>query len=294
MGRVDPHAGVPTPARGDDVGATVPVEVSRRHAVPATHGLPEAPLGTRIPQPPFVVQKQLERPPIGREDEIGPAIPVDVGEDGGRDQPDTAEQGRVGLVQDEAPALVAEQAGRLRRRIGARCNPPADEEIERAVPVHVGDRERADARDIPRDDRRHLAGAGSDRHHGRHRRGLRGSLRFVARLPHEQRRAARPVGQREHGGLVVARGASVEIDLREAAAIVAIVGQRAAPAGGDQQVLIAVAIHVVPRDPRTELAQGLGKQRLPGPVVERRFEVAMTELRGHVAEPGDGGGGGGR
>src|SRR2546422_1701549 len=134
MGRVDTYPRVAGPARGDDVGATVSVQISRRHAVPAAHAPPETPLGTGVTQPALVVQKQLERPPIGREDEIGPTVPVDVGEDGGRDQPDTAEQAGVSLVQDEAPALVAEQPGRLRGRVGARRNPPAAEEIERAVP----------------------------------------------------------------------------------------------------------------------------------------------------------------
>src|SRR5205809_610568 len=45
----------------------------------------------------------------------------------------------------------------------------------------------------------------------------------------------------------------------------------------DQQVLLAVAVDVVPRHPRSELAQRLGEERLTSPVVVRRLYMAVAE-----------------
>src|SRR2546430_14980911 len=45
---------------------------------------------------------------------------------------------------------------------------------------------------------------------------------------------------------------------------------------------ISVTVHVVPGDPRPELAQRLRQQRLAGPVVEGSLNVAGGELRRHV------------
>ena len=60
---------------------------------------------------------------------------------------------------------------------------------------------------------------------------------------------------------------------------VAVVRHRAAPSRGDQQVLGTVAVHVVPRDARPELAERLRQERLAGPVIERRLDVPVTKLR---------------
>ena len=77
----------------------------------------------------------------------------------------------------------------------------------------------------------------------------------------------------------------MEIDSGETPRVVPIVGQRAAPPRRDQQVLIAITVHVVPRDARTELAQSLREERLAGPVVVRSLDVPMAKLRRDVAEP---------
>src|SRR2546430_16707697 len=54
---------------------------------------------------------------------------------------------------------------------------------------------------------------------------------------------------------------------------------------------ISVTVHVVPGDPRPELAQRLRQQRLAGPVVEGSLNVAGAELRRHVGGPGGWGSG---
>src|SRR5205807_1613664 len=123
-----------------------------------------------------------------------------------------------------------------------------------------------------------------DRNHRRYGDGLGWRLRLVVGLPDEQRAPALAVGQGQNGRLVVARGREVEIDSHEPAMDVAVVRHRAAPSRGDQQVLGTVAVHVVPRDARPELAERLRPERLPGPVIERRIDVAATVQSGSAPD----------
>src|SRR5207249_10159870 len=67
---VDAIPGVAAPARRDDVEATVTIQVSRRHTVPAAHDAVQSPLGAGVAEAPVLVDEQLERPPLRREDEI--------------------------------------------------------------------------------------------------------------------------------------------------------------------------------------------------------------------------------
>src|SRR5205814_10626837 len=118
-----------------------------------------------------------------------------------------------------------------------------------------------------------------------HRGGFGRHLRLVVSLPHQQHRPAPAIRQRRHAGLVVPRPRDVEIDLREAATLVAIVRERAAGPRRDQQVLVTVAVHVVPGDAGPELTQRLRHERLSCPVVVRGLDVAVPELRRDIAEP---------
>src|SRR5204863_9003796 len=143
-----------TPARGDDVEPTIAVQIAGRDAVPTTHDAVQPPCGARVAQATVVVQEQLERSPLRREDQVGPAIAVHVGEDRRGYQTNALEQTGVDIVQHESAALVAEQPRRGRLRIRAGQDAPAHEQIHVAVPVHVGPGQGADAGNVPRHDRR--------------------------------------------------------------------------------------------------------------------------------------------
>ena len=296
MVRIHSSFRVAAPAGRDDVEAAVAVQVPRGHAVPPTDDPVQLVLGGGVTEAPVLVQEQLERSPLWRQDQIRPAIPVHIGENGRRNQPDAREQGAIGRVQDEPPTLVPEQPRRHCSRVGTRRHPAADEQVQVSVAVHVGHGERSHARDVTYHSRGDSA-ARRKREHRRHGGGLGRRLRLVVGLPHEQRAPAFAVGHGQNGRLVVARASEAEIDPGKPAVVVAVVGQRAAPSRGDQQVLGTIAVHVVPRDARPELAERLRQERLPGPVIERRLDVAVTELGRHVAEPwgrGLGVGGSGR
>ena len=196
------------------------------------------------------------------------------------------EQARVEHVQHEAPALVAKHPGGLRARIGTWGDPRADEQVKVAISVNVGDRQRPDARHVLRDGRRHPPGPRRDLQDGRNGSGLGGRPRLVIRLPDQQYGPTLAVRQGEHGRLVVARGRRAEIDSRKVSGIVAVVCEPAAPPGRDQEVFVTVSVDIVPRDAGAKLAQCLGEEGLAGPVVVRRLDVAVAELRGDVAEPG--------
>ena len=60
MSGIDTIPGVAAPARRDDVEAPVPVQVSRRHAVPAAHDAVQTPLGAGVAKAPVLVQEQPE------------------------------------------------------------------------------------------------------------------------------------------------------------------------------------------------------------------------------------------
>ena len=116
-------------------------------------------------------------------------------------------------------------------------------------------------------------------------------MRLVVGLPHEQRGRALAVRQRYDGGLVVWGRTEVEVDSGEPPVVVPIIGQAAAPSRRDQQILGAVAVHVVPRNTRPELAQRLREQGLTHPIIERCLDVTVPEPPRHVAEPRDRGSG---
>src|SRR5205823_11779765 len=110
-------------------------------------------------------------------------------------------------------------------------------------------------------------------------------MRLIVGLPHEQRGRALAVRQWYDGGLVVWGRTEVEVDSGEPPVVVPIIGQAAAPSRRDQQILGAVAVHVVPRNTRPELAQRLREQGLAHPIIERRLDVPVAEPPRHVAEP---------
>ena len=124
---VDVVPRVATPARRDDVQPAIPVQIPRRHAVPPTHPAVQSPLGGRVAEAPVVVQKEFERPPFRRDDQVGPAVAIHVREHRCRHETDRVKQLGIALVQHQAPGLVAEQARRLRLGIRTGRYPPSHE-----------------------------------------------------------------------------------------------------------------------------------------------------------------------
>src|SRR5204863_9465268 len=86
-----PRFRVAAPAGRDDAEPAVAVQVARGHAVPPTDDPVQLVLGGGVTEAPVLVEEQLERYPLRRQDEIRPTIPVHVGENGRGNQPDARE-----------------------------------------------------------------------------------------------------------------------------------------------------------------------------------------------------------
>src|SRR5688500_1387182 len=81
-----------------------------------------------------------------------------------------------------------------------------------------------------------------------------------------------------HGLGPDAFGGAVELPL----AIIPIHTQASALAAADEQILVAIAIHIKPTDARSALAELMGQERLPRKIVISLFAVHVSEQMAHI------------
>ena len=103
------HVEVRPPAGGDEILASVPVEVGRREPVPASGEAVEPQIAGRVLEAARLVEEDADAPPFEREGEIGVAVEIDVREQGGGDEAEAGEGAGAGVVRAQHAALVDEE-----------------------------------------------------------------------------------------------------------------------------------------------------------------------------------------
>jgi hypothetical protein len=101
---------VPAPAGSHDVEPAVAVQVAGRQSIPAAVETRNTRHVGRGPELTAAVQKDADRPPLDGDDQVRPAVAVDVGELGCCDHPDPGEEMVVRGIADECAVCVAIQS----------------------------------------------------------------------------------------------------------------------------------------------------------------------------------------
>ena len=201
-------------------------------------------------------------------------------------------------IRHQHPTLISEQARRGSERVLGREHAPAHEQIEIAVSVIVGEGQGTRAARVA------LDGGGHDRADGvrsvggcgcveaNHTGGLRSRTRtgrFVVHLSQEQRQATGRA-ERKDGGLIERGRRRGNRNRGETIAVVSVKLETPTAPVGDQQVVVAVPVDIVPGHPRTEPGQRVEKERLPFKLGIGAFDMRLRERPGHLAEHGCRGG----
>ena len=136
---------VQSPVGGDDVGATVGVEIAGGHALPQAGQPAEAKRLGHLAECALRVLEHPHRPPLGRQDQLGEPVAVEVAEDRAVHQPKHLAQCAADRL--KTTRGVPQQHRGARLRIMPRDRAATDEHVEVAVGIDVrhGDRPRHDA-----------------------------------------------------------------------------------------------------------------------------------------------------
>src|SRR6185503_11047440 len=93
----------------------------------------------------------------------------------------------------------------------------------------------------------------------------------------------------DHGSEVAERGRGMGRDRLESRAGIVEPRDPAAASRANDEVFLPVAIQIAPGDAGTELAERVGKQRLPFEIVEMRVDVGVgAELAAYILKEGPG------
>ena len=232
--------------------------------------------------------QHTHRAPLRCENKLRATVAIEVGEYRRRNESDPRERRHIGAVQHEvAIDRTEEEPGFGRQRPSAGNDASTDEEIEHAVAVHIGHRQRAHAGGVARKEwyRRHRARCGAVAHDRRDAHGLAGRRRLIVGLSHHQRLASAPIGRRQCGGEIERLRAAGDTGAHKATAGVAQYGQCSPASGGEHQIVATIAVHVDPAHARPQLTEPGGQQWLATKIGEERIHVHRApEQRRRVGE----------
>ena len=245
----------------------------------------------------MLVVQHAHRPPLGGNDQIGPAIAIDVREDGARYQ---AQGGKgSGVERVERPAAGRGPQVQVRgsgQRPRSRYDAWSDKEIQPPVAVDIAEGERADTcRFWRRNHGRHTAlrsvSPERDNRGNRQRFGRR--RRLVIRLARDQAKLAALNRDRQNRREVPTCGWLRRWHGHEPVAGVAKHRDASTTTRADDKIFTTVTVDVNPAHARAQLTEPVRQQRLPAVIVEQRIDMrlAAEQRRGVFEERRVGAGG---
>ena len=134
-----PPGGVLPPTGGHEFQLTVGIEVGRGEPPPAARIRREARRRGAVAQAALCVMEQAHRAPVGRQDQLGEAVLVEIGKERGTDQPHRIQYGLVERVAHPPLRHLEIEHRRGRDRIRGGDHPAANKEIEVAIAVDVAE-----------------------------------------------------------------------------------------------------------------------------------------------------------
>ena len=268
LGRRRAVLGVEADVHRDVIHVAVVVEVGLGDRVPPAEPVGESGLFCRVGELASVVDEQRHRTPLEGDEQIRPAVAVGVGPQRGGDEPDALQPRRdVACHVDKFSVVVSQQTAAGRLRVLAGDGACADENIEVAVGVKIA-RDGSDARLARgRENRRVGPGEFAGAVINIEPVAENGRARFAldAATGHEQIEITVGIGVEPQCGHVLGGLVGLERGLRGGAWLECPVGlaekdgSRLARRAADEQVVVAVAVGITPREAAAELRELAGE-----------------------------------